>query len=103
MGITVDPTNGKVYWTDFTNRTVRRANLDGSATETIISTAEAGTMGAIYIDVTGGKIYYQQTIHSFDPFTIDHTFNRANLDGTGIETIITGLGEVSDIILVADS
>jgi hypothetical protein len=40
-GVVVDTRAGKVYWTENTNGIVRRANLDGSSPEPIITTIVA--------------------------------------------------------------
>ena len=89
-GIAVDVANEKIYWTEWTAQAIRRANLDGTSVETLIST---GVSGPAYVglDVPSGKMYL-----------IDHLAGkilRANLDGTDLEELITGLSAPSDMVL----
>ena len=74
-GIAVDPLGGKIYWTEGTGL-IRRANLDGSTPETLLSTFRPWE---IALDLTAGKMYWT--------FGFDYTngIARANLDGSGIE------------------
>ena len=68
---------GKIYWIDGSNpQRIRRANLDGSNLETIITGVQE--VRELALDVDRGKIYW-----------IDWDIQRANLDGSNIETIIT--------------
>ena len=87
--------DGKIYWTDADlstdelSNTIRRANLDGSDSEILISGLE--TPQAITLDLDEGKMYWT----NWPP--ID-TIQRANLDGTNIEDVITGAGGLHDIV-----
>src|SRR5262249_18722740 len=36
-GIALDPTGGKMYWTDFGTRKIQRANLDGTRVEDLVT------------------------------------------------------------------
>jgi len=67
-----------IYWTD-ANR-VARANSDGSMPTTVL-TAHIPT--GVTVDQVGGKIYYAQIF----PGEID----RANLDGSSPQVLVTGL------------
>jgi len=75
--IGVDPVGGKMYWSasGLTN-TIEWADLDGSNRQTLISGGLANTNG-VAVDSLGGKVYWESN------FGIE----RANLDGTGRETI----------------
>jgi len=74
QGVTLDLTNNKVYWTGWG---IRRANLDGSDAELVLS---ADAMG-IAIDAGGGKMYWANAYGG--------TIQRANLNGTSVEDIVT--------------
>ena len=74
-----------IYWTDggLGGDRIRRANLDGSNIETLI-TIEDSIFGphGLALDVDGGKMYWTDR---------RRRIRRANLDGSNIETlIITG-------------
>ena len=80
VGLQVDQVNGKVYWTHggFNAGRIRRANLDGTNVETIVSglTNPRG----LALDVDGEKVYWSDTQ--------DEKMYRANLDGSGMEAIV---------------
>jgi len=113
VDLALDPAAGKMYWTDFSANTITRANLNGSDVTVIVqgmtgmaesapgprSDASPGQKPAvrsednalaiqspwgIALDLTRGKIYWTEQ-------NIDR-LSRANLDGSGVETIIaTGI------------
>ena len=91
MGLSVSGTStdqdtafSHIYWTDEQNR-IRRANLDGSNIETLISSDENETSVpfGLALDVDGGKIYWTEKLGRNDG-----RIRRANLDGSDIETLI---------------
>ncbi len=85
-GVALDLVGGKVYWTEYGGGKdfVRRANLDGSAAQVLLSGGSLKTPQGIIVDSAGGKFYFAD-LHSGN-------VKRANLDGSGLETIISGLG-----------
>jgi DNA-binding beta-propeller fold protein YncE len=81
-GIDLDIIHGKMYWTDNGLRTIKRANLDGTAVETIVSpaTADISFPWGIAVDGIAGKVYW-----------VDSSIlkiSRANLDGSGVEELL---------------
>ena len=100
-GIALDVDGEKIYWTDagsvgvFGNKIpgtakVQRANLDGSNIETLVSELEApGRLMAIALDVDGGKIYW--TNNDRGDILPRAKIQRANLDGSNIETLVARL------------
>ena len=78
-GIKLDLFSNKMYWTDSALNMIRRANLDGTEIEDII-TEGLETPSGIAIDKNTNKIYW--TDRGIDKI------QRANLDGSNIETII---------------
>ena len=76
--ITLAKGSGKIYWTELDK--IRRANLDGSNVEDIIT----GLKGTIDIDLD---------LHNRKMYWIGNAYSRiyrANLDGSDVETIIDG-------------
>jgi hypothetical protein len=69
----VDGVNGKMYWVDADAPAIRRANLNGSNVETIV-TDNLLFPSAIAVDPAGGKIYWGDQLRS--------ELRRANLDGS---------------------
>ena len=78
--IALDVEGGKMYWTLGDNAgEIRRANLDGSNAEVLI-TASSRLRG-IALNVAGGKMYW----------TSDSGVHRSNLDGSNVEDLVGGL------------
>ena len=80
--VELDIANGKVYWTD-QNEHLRRSNLDGSNVEQL-AIENCGNMGVcsgvgLGLDLIEGKIYWSD----------GSNIERANLDGTNHEVIVT--------------
>ena len=90
-GIALDVAGGKMYWTDMGNDEIKRANLNGTSAEVLIS----GLNDPRGIAVAGGKMYW----------TEDGTTNkirRANLNGSSPEDVVsTGLDAPSGIAVDA--
>ena len=76
--VAVDPTGQQVYWTNRTQGFIRRANIDGTGLQTLLS----GEMEPqdIELDVASGHMYWTDTT--------TREVLRANLDGTGRTVII---------------
>jgi outer membrane protein assembly factor BamB len=82
-GLAIDAAGGKVYWSTSDSKfkgEILRCNLDGSGPEVVItSTDERFKPNAIALDVAAGKIYWTD-------YVVD-VVRRANLDGSGLETL----------------
>ena len=72
-----------MYWTTTVNGEIRRANLDGSNIETLLT--GLGELSGLALDVSGGKMYVIEGDRDED-----HKIRCANLDGSNIETLLTG-------------
>jgi DNA-binding beta-propeller fold protein YncE len=79
-GISLDSLHGYVYWTGLQGRGVSRISLDGAVPQKIIS--PAGDPGGIAINPVSGKVYWAEGYGT-------NRIMRANLDGSGAETLIT--------------
>ncbi|NNJ12811.1 DUF11 domain-containing protein [Chloroflexales bacterium ZM16-3] len=88
-GIAIDSQRQQMYWVEAT--TIRRANLDGTGIETIISGLSAPRR--IAVAEAAGKVYWSE------PGAI----KRANLDGSGVEILVAGTGIASLSLDVARS
>jgi hypothetical protein len=80
-GLAVDTTGGKLYWSDVNVPVIRRANLDGSDVEDIVTT-NLEFPSAIALDLTNGKLYWGNQSDK------NGAIWRANLDGSGIEFVL---------------
>ena len=81
----------KVYWTEKTGEsagTVNRANLDGTGAKQLIST-DAAPMG-IAVDIQRSSIYWTDATGRIQ---------SANLDGSVIQQVVSGLGKPGDMVL----
>src|SRR5262245_48381451 len=81
-GIGLDLSAGKVYWAEETR--IRRANLDGTIKEVVI--ANLGFVYGMALDQNAGKIYWTDTATS--------KIQRANLNGSAVEDLVTGLAGI---------
>ena len=79
--LAIDPEGGKLYWVDYfdySNPIIKRANLDGSQVETVLSAADGlETPSHIALDLMHGMLYW---IDPSDP--TDQVIGRAKLDGS---------------------
>ncbi len=92
-GMEVDPSGGMVYWAEVGVQLIRRRSADGSgAVQDVIS----GVFwpSGIAVDAGAGKIYFTDLISD--------NIRRANLNGTQVEVLVTGLsiGERVELDLV---
>ena len=86
-GIAIDPTQGKLYWTDSRGR-IQRANLNGKGIRNLIRNLKSPEN--ITVDVAGGKLYWTEN---------SGRIRRANLNGKSIEDIASDLGSLTDIAI----
>ncbi len=80
-GICLDLTNGKIYWSNFSNDLIRRANLDGTGIETFATNVE-NAMG-IALDIKNEKVYWME--NHWEHAT---SLERQNFDGSSREVLI---------------
>lgn len=99
-GIAVDHRGGKIYWTEYGgsgSSVIRRAELDGSNVETLLTTMDGlATPQHIAVDPAGGKIYWAD-------IDGEAQIARANLDGSGMESLYSGGREIRAIALERQS
>ncbi|CAO2582037.1 Prolow-density lipoprotein receptor-related protein 1 [Lemmus lemmus] len=92
-GLVVHPLRGKLYWTDGDN--ISMANMDGS-NRTLLFSGQKGPVG-LAIDFPESKLYWISSGN--------HTINRCNLDGSGLEIIDTmrsQLGKATALAIMGD-
>jgi len=100
-GIALDTDHGKMYWTDYLTKKVRRANLDGSSMEDLAIACRDNPTG-IALDVPGGRVYWGEKIFKSEHEPFGGTINRANLDGSAAELLLEGY-DVNAIALDLDA
>ena len=79
QSIRVDTTGKKLYWINSLEGKIQSADLSGGNIKTIIQLDD--TITHIAVDAEGGKLYWADS---------EFRIRRMNLDGTGIETLLTG-------------
>ena len=79
--VKVDPIHGHIYWGDMLSEEIWRANLDGTDPVSLLGTA---FHRGIALDLKNSKIYWTTSISMFRG-----NINRANLDGTGQQTVVS--------------
>ncbi|MDE0552907.1 MAG: DUF5050 domain-containing protein [Candidatus Poribacteria bacterium] len=96
--IALDLTRGQIYWTETDTGKIRRANLNGSNVQDII-TGLGGPL-SIALDLVRGKIYWtDQSWNRFTGAIMASKVQRANLNGSNVQDIVTGLGTAEGIAL----
>ncbi len=83
IAVTVNPTESKLYYADYTNNTVIKADTDGSNASVIISSG---------LDEPFNMAIHRATSQLFIP-SIGGTryISKASLDGSGLTTVISGI------------
>jgi hypothetical protein len=90
-GIVVDVEAGHIYWTNMgipnkNDGYIERADLDGANRKTIVSPGATFTPKQLHLEKASGKLYWSDREGM--------RVMRANLDGSGIETLVqTGEGD----------
>ena len=83
-----------VYWTDIGSNKIQRIALaTGVGVEDLLTLGQVFTPVDIVLDQTGGKMYWTESTLA------DFMIQRANLDGSGLELLVTGLVSPSGIEL----
>ena len=106
LGLALDLAAGKMYWAERgtgeggTNK-IQRANLDGSQVEDLVTSGLDGPT-SLALDVAAGKMYWTdiRRVGYFFP-TKTGKIQRANLDGSQVEDLVTS-GLESPIHIVLD-
>ena len=97
-GLALDVAGRKMYWTG--GGKIQRTNLDGSNIETLVTTEqdEVGISRYLALDVAEGKMYWTGSRGIRGRTEWPAGISRANLDGSNVETLVTGL-EPSGLVL----
>lgn len=95
--IALDLPGGKMYWTDLVSATIRRANLDGSQMETVYTDPFGRSPRGLALDLENSRMYWGQDTE-FEG--VGGAIYVANLDGTNLDFVATGLGYVNDLVVV---
>ncbi|MDZ4781899.1 MAG: LamG-like jellyroll fold domain-containing protein, partial [Planctomycetia bacterium] len=103
-GIAFDLGAEKLYWSDsegaeidagIRGGKIRRANLDGSQPEDVVATDLLHPAG-IAVDSIGSKVYWSDVEGHLDG---SGRILRANLDGSDVETLLTGIDEATGLAI----
>ena len=70
----------KMYWTDRYEEAIRRANVDGSDVEDLVTSGGQEPL-ALALDVANGKMYWTDKDNK--------AIRRANVDGSNVEDLVT--------------
>jgi len=90
--IAIDPVNRKIYATNSNNRIQTFSSKRNSTFKAVSLLTNLDAPKHIALDVLGGKIYWTEA---------GERIRRANLDGTSVETLLTGTGTIGDISIGA--
>ncbi len=87
LGIAVDAAAGKVYWTDGRMRSLRRANLDGSDVENLVTSLTG--MTGVALDPGSGWVFWGRPVEG--------AIQRLNLNTMTIDDVVTGVTGATDV------
>ena len=97
--IDLDLSAGKIYWTDTVTNKIQRANLDRNPNvEDLVTVGLSHSLG-LTLDVAAGKMYWTNTSFWPGPWPGHDKIQRANLDGTNVEDLLTVSGVAGGIAL----
>ena len=82
--LAIDSAAGKIYFGSEDSGTVQRSNFDGTANQTLFTEVGSTPFG-VAVNAAHGKVYWTST-------DSNRFINRANLDGSNHEDLITGPG-----------
>jgi DNA-binding beta-propeller fold protein YncE len=83
QGIALGQATGQIYWTDYRSLTIDRMNPDGTGL-TVLDHVNGEPRG-IAVDQAGGKMFWALTGGGYP------TIQSANLDGSGVHTLVQSL------------
>lgn len=89
--LALDVAGGKLYWTDYQAMSIGRANLDGSDSESVVTGLSSWPIGIAY-NTSDGKVYWT---------LLSGEIQRADADGTNVETVVSESDGYWDITVVA--
>ena len=91
----VGPSNAQtLYWTDIGSSKIQRLDLKaGAGVEDLLTAGQVSTPVDIAVDQAGGKMYWTESSPA------DFMIQRANLDGSKVEFVVTHLISPSGIAL----
>lgn len=92
--VALDVTAANIFYAEFQNRLLRRAGLDGAGAVTLVSGQEIRD-----IEVIDDFVYFV----GYNPRTFANAIQRVNTDGTGLVTLLGGLGLGNGIDVTADA
>jgi low density lipoprotein receptor-related protein 5/6 len=76
-----------MYWSEWNSNSIRRANLDGTNVETLITGLNRPC--DIALDLAVGKFYFANSLAG--------DIRSANLDGTGMVILVSGLSDARGV------
>ena len=88
-----------MYWVDIGVYKIQRATLDGSNVQDLVTGLSRPV--SIAVDIAGGKMYWtdRDSRNTSDPAG-KNSIQRANLDGTDVETLILGGNSIKEYIVL---
>jgi hypothetical protein len=93
IDLSIDESGGRLYWIDRITETIESIAFDGSDRRVDVNGVQGAAMD---VDAVNGKIYFEHRL-SADRGEI----RRANLDGTGLETIVSDVPTATSLVVDA--
>jgi hypothetical protein len=77
-----------MYWSEWGNRRIMRANLDGTQVEEVVPDLGTGPLFGVAVDSVNRKVYWGAG---------GGQLRRANLDGSGVQTVVNNPNVVTGV------
>lgn len=98
--LALDLTERKLYFTDLPgDYTIKRANLDGSAVETLLTIPGAYHFSSIALDANSRKMYLSLWNKDSEPQIFKRAIARMNMDGSGFDILHTIAGNTGEEVV----
>jgi hypothetical protein len=97
-GLGLDAANATMYWTDFLRRTIERSGLDGS-NRVVVFNDNNIQPGSLALDLAGSRLFFEHRGDGGAPEGPKDKISFVNLNGSGLQTIITGLVQLNGIAI----
>lgn len=93
-GIALDLGAGKMYWADFDQNHIARADLGGSTVESVVPLSAGSGPWGVALDVDGGTLFWTE-------YNTGRVM-RSDLEGAGATAVVTGLDNPTYLTLDTD-
>jgi hypothetical protein len=97
FGLAFDPVDSKLYWTDRKGPAIRRANLDGTNLQTIVSGSSGSIFRDIEIDAATRTLLWVDDRYESGGVSL---IRRSSLDGANLQTLSSTNSQLNGLAIL---